>query len=65
VILKTQQDNGSDHRAGINDHPFQKHTQVRLMVIVRRDLLPAAGAVTQLRASRQQFKSDAAKLQIL
>ena len=34
-----KRDNGSDHRAGTNDHPFQKHAQARLRVhhiVIRR-----------------------------
>ena len=56
--------NGKDNRVGTSDLPFQNHAQVRLMVILRRVWLSAAGAGTKLRAGRQQFKSDAAKLQI-
>ena len=47
-----ESDNVRDHRAGTNDHPFQKHTQVRLRVhhiVIRRNMCSATS---------QRLKSD-------
>jgi len=44
VSHKLERNNVRDHRDGTSDHPFQEHAQVRLMVILRRVLLSAAGA---------------------